>query len=189
MNKSKEIKPAETCPWWICFTFDNFLRRMFQNPDKIMAAYIREGNAVLDIGPGMGYFTIAIAKLAGLSGRVIAADLQRHMLDSIQRRATKAGVQDLIILHQTKQVDIGVIEKVDFCIAFWMVHEVGDRKGLLRQIASIVKPGGKFLIAEPKLHVSQENFSATLNLAVEAGFKIIAQPKIFLSNTALLEKI
>ncbi len=48
------IEPAEKCPWWLCFTFDNFLRRMFQNPYKIMSAYIQEGWTVLDVGPGMG---------------------------------------------------------------------------------------------------------------------------------------
>ena len=77
---------------------------------------------------------------------------------------------------------------VDFCLAFWMVHEVRDRKRFLNQIASILKPGGNMLVAEPKLHVSKVNFTATLNLAQEVGFQVIDQPKIFLSNTALLKK-
>ena len=183
-----EIKPAEQCPWWLCFTFDNFLRRRFQNPSKIMSAYVKEGWTVLDVGPGMGYFTIPIAKLVGPSGKVIAADLQRHMLDAIYRRAVRAGVQDRIILHQTKPDDIGLTVPVDFCLAFWMVHEVRDRQRFLNQIVSILKPGGTMLVAEPKLHVSKVNFTATLNLAQEVGFQVIDQPKIFLSNAAVLKK-
>ena len=142
----------------------------------------------MDVGPGMGYFTIPIAKLVGPSGKVIAADLQRHMLDAIYRRAVRAGVQDRIILHQTKADEIGLTEPVDFCLAFWMVHEVRDRKRFLSQIASILKPGGTMLVAEPKLHVSKVNFTATLNLAQEVGFQVIDQPKIFLSNAAVLKK-
>ncbi len=188
MDKRSEIKPAERCPWWLCFTFDNFLRRKVQDPYKIMSSYIKEGWTVLDVGPGMGYFTISIAKLVGPSGKVIAADLQKHMLEAIYRRAVRAGVQDRIILHQTKVDDIGVSGPVDFCLAFWMVHEVGDRKGFINQIASILKPGGTFLVAEPKLHVSTANFTATLNLAKEAGLQVIDQPKIFLSNAAVLRK-
>jgi ubiquinone/menaquinone biosynthesis C-methylase UbiE len=178
-----EIKPAEHCPWWLCFTFDNFLRRTFQNPSKIMSPYVKEGWTVLDVGPGMGYFTIPIAKLVGPSGQVIAADLQRHMLDAIYRRAVRARVQDRIILHQTQPDEIGLTAPVDFCLAFWMVHE-----RFLNQIISILKPGGTMLVAEPKLHVSQVNFCATVNLAQEVGFQFIEQPKIFLSNTALLKK-
>ena len=110
-----------------------------------MSYYIKEDWTVLDAGPGMGYFTIAIAKLVGPSGKVIAADLQRHMLDAIYRRAVRAEVQDRIILHQTKPDEIGLTETVDFCLAFWMVHEVIDRKRFLSQIASILKSGGTML--------------------------------------------
>jgi ubiquinone/menaquinone biosynthesis C-methylase UbiE len=156
---------------------------------KIMSNYIKEGWTVLDVGPGMGYFTISMAKLVGPSGKVIAADLQKHMLDAIYRRAVREHVQDRIILHQTKVNEIGVTSPIDFCLAFWMVHEVGDRRGFSGQIYSILKPDGNLLIVEPKLHVNKVNFTATLNLAQEVGFKIIDRPKIFISNTALLKKI
>jgi ubiquinone/menaquinone biosynthesis C-methylase UbiE len=187
-DNMQEIKPAELCPWWLCFTFDNFLRRRFQNPYEIMSSYIQGGWTVLDVGPGMGYFTIAIAKLVGPAGKVIAADLQRHMLDAICRRAVRTGIRDRIILHQTKADEIGLTVPVDFCLAFWMVHEVRDRKLFLNQIAAILKPGGTMLVAEPKLHVSKVNFTATLNFAYEVGFQVIDQPKIFLSNAAVLKK-
>jgi ubiquinone/menaquinone biosynthesis C-methylase UbiE len=183
-----EIKQAELCPWWICFSFDNFLRRKVQNPLKIMSPYIKEGMRVLDVGPGMGYFTIAIAKLAGISGKVIAADLQKHMLEAVYRRAVRAGVQDRIILHQTQTDNIGITEPVDFCLAFWMVHEVMDRQGFINQIASILKPGGRLLIAEPKLHVSKVNFNATVDMAKEAGLEVIEEPRIFISNAAVMIK-
>ncbi len=187
-DKTSEIKPVERCPWWLCFTFDNFLRRRFQNPTKIMSAYIKEGWTVLDVGPGMGYFTIAIAKLVGPTGRVIAADLQRHMLDAIYHRAIRAKVQDRIIVLQTKPNEIGVTTQIDFCLAFWMVHEVRNRRLFLSQIASVLKSGGTMLMAEPKMHVSKINFIATLNLAKEVGFEVIDQPKIFLSNSVTLKK-
>jgi ubiquinone/menaquinone biosynthesis C-methylase UbiE len=177
------------CPWWFCFTFDNFLRRRLQNPTRIVSPYIKEGFKVLDVGPGMGYFTIPMAKLVGESGKVIAADLQKPMLNAIHRRAVKDGVQDRIILHQAKQDEIGVSEQVDFSLAFWMVHEVPDRKRFLAQIAAMLKPGGMLLLAEPKWHVSKSKFAATLDSAREAGFKVVEEPRIFISNAALLRKV
>ena len=187
-NEKPEVKPAEVCPWWICFTFDNFLRRKVMNPLKIMSPYIKEGMTVMDVGPGMGYFTISIAKLVGPSGKVIAADLQQHMLEAIQRRAVKAGVQNRITLHQTTVDNIGLRTQVDFCLAFWMVHEVGDRRGFINQVASTIKPRGLFLVAEPKLHVSKANFSETVEMIKAAGLEVIEEPKIFLSNAVMFKK-
>lgn len=176
------------CPWWLCFTFDNIIRRLVQNPERILKPYIQKGWTVLDVGPGMGYFTIPLARLVGDSGKVIAADLQKEMLDGIYQRAVKAGVQDRINLHQCTPDTIGVSESIDFCLGFWMVHEVSDRTHFLGEIASILKKGGLLLLAEPNFHVSRENFNETMSIAKSMGFSIMAQPKIFMSNSALLVK-
>ena len=144
---------------------------------------------VLDVGPGMGYFTIPLAKLIGDSGKVIAADLQKHMLDGVYRRALKAGVQDRIRLQQSTSDKIGITEPIDFCLAFWMVHEVEDRSRFLSEISNNLKPEALFLLVEPKLHVSKLNFNETIKICQNAGLSIVNQPKIFLSNSALLKKV
>jgi ubiquinone/menaquinone biosynthesis C-methylase UbiE len=176
------------CPPWCCFTFDNVFRRLLQNPNRILRPYIKPGWTVLDVGPGMGYFTIPLAKLVGQNGKVIAADLQQAMLDGVDHRSFKAGVQERIKLHLSKPENIGISESIDFCLAFWMVHEVPDRNHFLYEIASKLKPDGLMLIAEPKMHVSKENFKNTLEIAKSAGLSLVDRPKIFLSHTALLKK-
>ena len=85
-----------------------------------MKPYIKPGMTVLDVGPGMGYFTIPMADLAGENGKVIAADIQPEMLEGIKQRAAKAGVAERIILHQAKPESIGISEAIDFCLTFWM---------------------------------------------------------------------
>ena len=140
------------------------------------------------MGPGMGYFTIPLAKLVGDKGKVIAADLQVQMLEGIRRRAEKAGVESRIILHQSKPDEIGVNEPVDFCLAFWMVHEVPDRARFIKEIANILKKGGLFLFVEPKVHVSKKSFNATLEIAKAAGLSVVEHPRIFFSYAALVKK-
>jgi len=71
------VRDKHVCPWWCCFTFDNFLRKLLHNSEKILQPYVAEGNTILDIGPGMGYFTIPLARMVGEKGKVIAADIQR----------------------------------------------------------------------------------------------------------------
>ena len=82
------------CPWWMAYTFDNPLRRLFHNPAKIFDGLVEEAMTVIDVGCGMGYFSIGMAKLVGACGKVIAVDLQQKMLEIMLRRARRAGVID-----------------------------------------------------------------------------------------------
>jgi 2-polyprenyl-3-methyl-5-hydroxy-6-metoxy-1,4-benzoquinol methylase len=69
-----------------------------------------------------------------------------------------------------------------------MVHEVPDRAHFIKEIASKLKPGGLWLISEPKFHVSKANFTQTLEIAKSAGLSITDRPNIFISNAVLLKK-
>jgi ubiquinone/menaquinone biosynthesis C-methylase UbiE len=186
--KDKALEKQVVCPSWFCFTFDNPARRLVQNPERILQPYVKPGWTVLDVGPGKGYFTIPLAKLVGDKGKVIAADLQLKMLEGIRRRAKTAGVENRIVLHQSKPESIGVNEAVDFCLAFWMVHEVPDRGRFIWEIAAHLKPGGYWLLVEPRIHVTQKSFDATLEIAKKAGLTPVERPKIFFSYAALMKK-
>ena len=142
IDKQLTHQAQRVCPWWCCFTFDNFLRKLVQNPDRILGPDVKQGGTALDIGPGMGYFTIPLAKLVGNNGKVIAVDLQQKMLDGVRHRALKAGVQDRIELHLSSADSIGISEPIDFCLTFWMVHEVPDRARFINEIAVNIETGG-----------------------------------------------
>ena len=68
------------------------LRRLMYNPDSILAPHVRKGMTVLEPGPGMGFFTLELARRVGPSGRVVAVDIQPRMLDRLKRRAALAGL-------------------------------------------------------------------------------------------------
>jgi ubiquinone/menaquinone biosynthesis C-methylase UbiE len=114
------------CPWWLAYTFDNPFRRFFHNPEKMLGSYVAKGMTVLDIGCGMGFFSIGLAKLVGDKGCVIAADVQPKMLSVLEKRAEKVGVLNRIRIHRCEPDKLGVETTVDFILVFWMVHEVPD---------------------------------------------------------------
>jgi ubiquinone/menaquinone biosynthesis C-methylase UbiE len=176
------------CPWWLAYTFDNPLRRYFHDPQAILMPYLREGMTAIDLGCGMGYYSRAMAKIVGDAGKVISVDLQTKMLDITRRRAEKDGVVHRIQFLLASEDDLGVTEQVDFALAFWMVHEVTDIKKFFQQIYGILKPAGKFLIAEPKMHVNQAQFDSILPAAAEAGFQIMAAASIRLSRSVVFIK-
>lgn len=173
------------CPRWMCFTFDNGLRRLVQNPDKIIGPFLREGDVVLDVGPGIGYFTIPMAKKVGPGGRVIACDIQESMLQGIEKRAIRAGVRDRIELHLSDPGIVYAGEKADFILAFWMAHEVPDSLRFFGQLRASIKPAGRFLLAEPKIHVSAKQFQLLVETVKQAGFPIVEFPSVSLSYAAL----
>ncbi len=175
------------CPFWLAYTFDNPLRLFFHKPAKILGAYVEKGMTVLDVGCGMGFFSIGLARLVGESGCVISADVQKKMLDTLQKRSKKAGVADIIRLHQSEPGSLGVDTPVDFVLAFWMVHEVPDLNIFFDQIRSCLKSNGRMLIAEPGFHVSAERFKEILASAQASGLELCDAPPIKFSHSAVFK--
>jgi ubiquinone/menaquinone biosynthesis C-methylase UbiE len=181
-------KEHRVCPWWLAWTFDNPLRRFFHEPEKIVGPYVREGMTIADIGCGMGYFTIPMAKMAGDKGMVIAVDIQERMLELTGRRARRAGVADRIRSVRASGDDIGIREPVDFILVFWMVHEVRDIPRFFGQVSNVLKEGGKVLYAEPLFHVTERRFREILGYAKDAGLRIGDAPHIAFSRAVILVK-
>jgi len=176
------------CPWWMCYTFDNPLRRLIQDPERLLEPYVQHGMTAVDIGCGMGYFTLGMAKLVGPGGKVIAVDLQQEMLAVLGRRALKAGLTDRIVPHRCRPDLLEVEEPADFVLAFWMAHEVRGKPRFFAQISAFLKPEGRFLLVEPKLHVTRERFGRTVEACRAAGFRLLGEPAVALSRAVLMEK-
>jgi ubiquinone/menaquinone biosynthesis C-methylase UbiE len=180
------IGQKAVCPWWLCFAFDNPLRKLLHNPDAILSPYVHPKNKVIDIGAGMGYFSIPLAKCVGPSGHVTAIDIQSQMLSALVKRSQRFGVAERITPYLATPGSLGRHSKADFILAFWMVHEVSNQKGFLTEIYDLLKPDGLFLLVEPKIHVSKRGFLRTLETAEDIGFFIKDNPKIRISHSALL---
>ena len=179
---------GHVCPHQIGFMLDNRLRRLIQNPARILGDYIRKGATVIDMGCGPGFFTIDMARMVGEDGRVIAVDLQEHMLLKVKRKADKYGVADRMEFHRCNSNSIGLNKKADFILAYYMIHETPNPKGLLVELKDLLEDGGKLLIVEPKIHVSRKLFEAMLRDAEEVGLRVVELPKRKGGRSALFGK-
>lgn len=180
------LMDEHVCPWWLAYTFDNRLRRLIQKPERILDGLVQEGQTVVDLGCGMGYFSLAMAKMVGEKGRVISVDVQEKMLAVLRRRAERDGLSSRLHLHHCASDHLGINERVDFALAFWMVHEVPARERFLREVRTLLKPAAHFLIVEPRLHVSAASFQETLDSACAIGMKLVSKPKVRISRAAIL---
>lgn len=182
---TEEKKPS-ICPVERAVGLDNSFRKLLQNPKKLLTKYISQGMTVLDLGCGPGFFSIEIAKMLNGSGRVIAADLQEGMLDKVNLKIKGTELDQRIELHKCQDDSIDINDKVDFILAFYMIHEVPNQNNLFKELKSILNPNGKIYIVEPKFHVSKKKFSEMINRTKDIGFKVIDMPKVFFSRTVLL---
>lgn len=183
MNETSHI-----CSWKIANALDNPIRRLIHNPQKILGRHIEPGQTVLDLGCGPGTFSFAMAKMVGESGKVIAVDIQEEMLQIVRKKAARQGLESRIATHKSGSERIGLSEKVDFALAFYMVHEVPNAKAFLKEVAGVLKPKGKLLIVEPMFHVSAAAFERTIDIARQAGLSPISEPKIRLSRSKILSR-
>lgn len=187
--------PAQPSPGSICsYTFwhllmlDNPIRRYLQGPEKILAGRIREGMTVLDIGCGPGVFSRAMAAMVGETGTVIAIDLQQEMLDHAQKRATQDLGGSRIIWHQCQPDSLNLITTADFALSMFMVHEVPDQHRLFSEVYALLRQGGRYLVIEPAMHVSEAAFHYTEETAIQTGFRIADRPSLRFCRTLLLER-
>lgn len=176
---------SHVCPWWLLPTFDNPVRRLIQNPYRILNRRVRPGDTVVDLGCGMGYFSIPLAKMAGPGGKVICIDVQQQMLDGLRRRAEKAGVLSTMALRRCEPARLDIPELADFVLAFWMLHEVPDQRAFLAEVQTHLKPTGRFLLVEPIGHVGDQAFQRSLQTAELAGLAIVDRPAVAVSRSAL----
>jgi len=179
------------CPVWIGYLIASPVRKLIQNPDKMLSPYIKANMTVIDVGCGMGFFSLPAAQMVGKNGKVICIDLQKKMVKALEKRALKAGIRDRIETRVCNNNSLklnDVAEKIDFVFAIAVVHEVSDAAFFFSEIHNALKPEHKFLIIEPKGHVSVEEFTKTIFIARENGFISIEIPKTRFSHIALLQK-
>jgi SAM-dependent methyltransferase len=180
------------CPWWLGYLLASPLRRLTQDPAKILAPYVREGMTVLEPGPGMGFFTLELAHLVGPSGRVVAVDLQPRMIQRLKRRAAKKGLIERVEARLAKRDSLGLSDlagRVDFALAFAVVHELPGVDSFFAEVAQALRPGASLLLAEPTVHVDAAEFEGELRVAAQAGLEVTDRPSIRRSRAALLKKV
>jgi ubiquinone/menaquinone biosynthesis C-methylase UbiE len=182
----------EVCPWWLGHLLANPLRRLVHDPAAILRPFVTEGMTVFEAGPGMGFFTLELARLAGPRGRVVAVDVQARMLTELRRRAGKAGLLDRIDARHGSGESMGLDDlegRVDFILAFAVVHELPSIERFFGEASAVLKPGCRLLLAEPPFHVSEAEFTAMLETAGGRGLRLDSRPAIRWSRSAVLTKV
>ena len=104
---------------------------------------IRQGQRVADIGAGLGYYTVRIARRLGLGATIYATDVKREYLDQLRVRLAReriSGVQLILGLPRDPRLPTN---SVDVAILSHMYHEIENPYEFLYRLQPSLAPGAR----------------------------------------------
>jgi ubiquinone/menaquinone biosynthesis C-methylase UbiE len=108
----------------------------------------RPGERLLEIGPGTGYYTLELAAWVGDQGAIEILDIQQQMLDHTIRAARERGLWNVNPTRGDAQ-ELGWDEdSFDAAILITVLGEIPDQDAALREIARVLRPGGRLIVGE-----------------------------------------
>jgi ubiquinone/menaquinone biosynthesis C-methylase UbiE len=108
----------------------------------------RPGERMLEVGPGTGYYSLAVAEWVSPGGQLDILDLQHEMLDHTMRRATQRGVDNIVATPGDARQLPYPDATFDAAYLTAVLGEVPDQDAALRELARVLKPGGRLLVGE-----------------------------------------
>lgn len=108
----------------------------------------RPGERILEVGPGVGIYSLPIAAALGPDGRLDGLDVQRNMLGVLARRARRARVTNIVPTEGDAQRLPYPEGTFDAAYLIGVLGEVPDAAAALRELRRVLRPGGRLVIGE-----------------------------------------
>jgi ubiquinone/menaquinone biosynthesis C-methylase UbiE len=130
---------------------DNPERRKIMPPEETLRELgLGAGDVFVDIGCGIGYFTIPALHIVGPRGKVLGLDTSERMLEKLRSRVKGEELRRLILIRSDEYVFHVEPRSATFVLTANVLHEVDDREAFIEGIAKILVSGGrgKFAVIE-----------------------------------------
>lgn len=120
----------------------------WQRPGEIIRELnLKEGAVVVDLGSGVGYFTLKLSRVVGKSGKVLPVDIKKFPLYVLRTRA---------VLERESNVDVILGEPddphlptgVDAVLVLNTYHELIRPAEVLDHLFRSLKPAGRLVIVD-----------------------------------------
>jgi len=145
MAPDTTVHNSHVCPHKFAFILDNWIRRLIQNPGKILAGYISPGDIVVDVGCGPGFFTLPLAKAVQT---VYATDISNEMLNICRSRAAENNVNNIEFV-QSDSINLDIDSNiVDAILLANVYHEFSSNRAILKELHRILKSSGKLFVID-----------------------------------------
>ena len=166
---------------WI---LDNLGRRVVHPlPQTIDSFRVDRGHTVLEVGPGVGYFSGEVARRVGPEGRVVCVDIQPEMIGTLRQRLLREGVTNASPMVGDA-LGLPLAEgSVDCAFLVTVLGEVPDRAKALAELRRVLKPGGILSITESMPDPDYQFPDVVRDLCRASGFQLLEHHRRFLGFT------
>jgi ubiquinone/menaquinone biosynthesis C-methylase UbiE len=124
-------------------------RELEEMPEAALEAIgVQKGMKIADVGAGVGYFTVRMARRVGPTGTIFAQDIQPEMLGRLRRRLKNAGINNVETVLGTEQDPNLAANSLDMIIMVDVYHELSEPQQMLRKLGAALKPSGRLVLLE-----------------------------------------
>jgi SAM-dependent methyltransferase len=128
-----------------------------------------DGERLLEIGPGTGYYTLDMAEWVTPGGTVEIFDLQQEFLDHVIDAAAQSGITNIVpTLGDATDLPYAD-DSVDAVILTAVLGEIPDQDAAMREIARVLRPGGRLVVGELFGDPHFTTFSSLVSRCGDAG--------------------
>jgi ubiquinone/menaquinone biosynthesis C-methylase UbiE len=151
-----------------------------ERPEVVIdALHLWQGEVVVDLGAGSGYFAFRIAPKVGRTGKVLAVEIQDEMLETIRRRAKALRVTNVKEVRGTETDPRLPADSVDLVLMVDVYHELAYPLEVMTHVRKALKPGGRVVFVEyrkedPKVPIKEIHKMSIMQLEKKmdvAGFE------------------
>ena len=123
-------------------------RKILPPKETLYNSGLTKNDIFIDIGCGIGYFSIPASKIVGPKGKVYALDRSIEMLEELKKRIIEKKIENIMPIL-TKDYDFIIDSEIGtFALMSNVLHEVDDKTILLEETSRVLKNGGTFCIIE-----------------------------------------
>ena len=176
-------------PAFLTRLIDNPWRRFIQKP-KVIAErmQLEPGMTIVEIGPGKGSYTKAVAEKVLPEGKVYALDIQESVIESLKNRIEKEEIFNIIPIVGDAYNFPFEDESIDRVFANACLPEIPDPIRVLRDCKRIIKPKGLVSLCELLPDPDYPRRKTEIRWAEEAGLKLKEKFGNFFSYQLNFEK-